>query len=123
MKKWPSVLSRLYCLFLVTVGWYIFSYPDITSGLGYLRAMFGLAGGGFAGGETVYLLLNHAVLFVFLIIGSTDLPARAGRHILSLVRKDVPAILIRGGFLAAVFLLSVAYLVDASYNPFLYFRF
>ena len=40
-----------------------------------------------------------------------------------LEEHDLACILIRGGFYVAVFLLSTAYLVDATFNPFLYFKF
>ena len=124
MEKIPSWVRHVYCMLLVMIGWYIFSYGDIASGNGYLQAMLGLAGNGFAGGETRYLLYNHLVLFIFLIVGATDLPARIARALLKMLsERDTVCIVIRGIFYAAVFLLSVAYLVDASYNPFLYFRF
>ena len=66
-----------------------------------------------------YELVSQAALFAALIAGSSALPAALGRRI---ARR-------RGGafaetaFLLAVFLLSVAFLVEDSYNPFLYFRF
>ena len=66
-----------------------------------------------------YELVSQAALFAALIVGSTALPAALGRRIARC----------RGGafaetvFLLAVFLLSVAFLVEDSYNPFLYFRF
>ena len=59
-----------------------------------------------------------------LILGSTKLPKQlAGRFLDRQKEHDWACILARSVFYAAVFLLSVAYLVDASYNPFLYFRF
>ena len=134
IERWPSVLRRIYCLFLVVIGWYIFSYADVASGIGYLASMFGLSGNSLAGGETVYLLYNHAVLLVLLAVGSTNLPARAGAYLIKRfsvqsagqnrhTMHDTLIILCRGAFYAALILLSTAYLVDASYNPFLYFRF
>ena len=86
--------------------------------------MAGAAGNSFAGGESVYLLLNYALLMLILCIGSSRLPAKAGERIMSAVSgHDMAAVLLRTLFILAVFLLSTAYLVDASYNPFLYFRF
>ena len=124
LEKWPRFLRHIYCIFLVMLGWYIFAYNDIASGSGFFRALFGMAGNSVAGGETLYLLLGNLVLLCLLAIGSTDLPARAGRKLMGFFRdRDTLSVVIRGGFYAAVMILSVAYLVDASFNPFLYFRF
>ncbi len=124
LERLPRVLRHIYCMFFVVIGWYIFSYVDISSGTGYFLAMFGLAGNHFAGGETVYLLYNNAILFILLILGSTRLPALlAGRILEALEDHDQICILLRSLVYIVIFLLSVAYLVDASFNPFLYFRF
>ena len=124
LDKLPCFVRRIYCMFFVIMGWYIFSFGDISAGTGYLAALVGAAGNTFAGGESLYLILNYALLLLVLCIGSSDLPARAGRRILSAAAgSDTACAIIRCLFILAVFLLSIAYLVDASYNPFLYFRF
>ena len=124
IERLPRVLRHVYCMFFVILGWYIFSFVDNSSGIKYLAAMFGLAGNSFAGGETLYLMYNQAIMFVLLILGSTRLPAlAAGRILEALEDRDQLCILLRALVYIGIFLLSVAYLVDASFNPFLYFRF
>ena len=124
LKKIPGILSRIYCIILVMIGWYIFSFNEIASGTGFFKALFGLAGNGFAGGETLYLLLGNLILLCLLAIGSTRIPARLGARVMARIGgRDFLSVLVRGIFYAAVFILSTAYLVDASFNPFLYFRF
>ena len=120
----PAALSHLYCMLLVMLGWLIFSAADITNPTGYFLALFGLAGNGLADRGSLYLLSTNAVLLILLIIGSTDLPKRAAQRVLRRVSdNDAVCIVLRCAFYAGIFLISVAYLVDASYNPFLYFRF
>ena len=124
LKKIPRVLVHIYCMLLVMIGWYIFSYNDIAAGKAFFPALFGLAGNSFAGGESLYLILGNLILFALLAIGSTRLPARFGNGIMERVKgHDVICTILRVLFYIAIFVLSVAYLVDASYNPFLYFRF
>ncbi len=124
LDRLPVWVSRVYTLVLVMLGWYIFSYNEIASGLGYLGAMFGIGGAGFANKETVYLLYNNAILVVLLALGSTHLPKKlAGKVLDKISGSDFLSVAVRSVFYIAVFLLAVAYLVDASYNPFLYFRF
>lgn len=124
LEKLPRLCRRVYTLFFVIIGWVIFAFDHMADGLLYLKTMFTGAGCGFADSNTVYLLYNYAVLFVILILGSTQLPKKAADWC---VKKAGEASWLmtaaRMIFYAGIFLLTVAYLVDASYNPFLYFRF
>lgn len=123
LKKLPGVLQNVYTLFFVVIGWVIFAFDSMGSGIGYLGAMFG-GGAGFADSNTVYLLYNYAVMLIVLVLGSTELPKKAAAYIMKKVgESSAAAVVLHCLFYAGVFLLSVAYLVDASYNPFLYFRF
>ncbi|MBQ6321787.1 MAG: MBOAT family protein [Lachnospiraceae bacterium] len=126
LEKIPGFLKHIYTLFLVMIGWYIFSFQEITTGTGFLGALFGIGnqGAGICNTETVYLLYNNAILLILLAIGSTSIPAKlSGRLMEKLENHDYLCILLRSCLYAGIFILSVAYLVDASYNPFLYFRF
>ena len=122
LERLPGWLQHVYCMFFVMLGWFIFVFDQ--SGFGYLKAMFTGAGAGLFNRETIYLFYNYGVLLIALILGSTMLPGKlAGKLLERLEEHDWVCILLRGIFYVAIFLLSVAYLVDASYNPFLYFRF
>lgn len=124
LKKLPSVFQHIYCMFFVMLGWNLFVFDDMARGLGYMQALFGGYGQGFMNQETVYLLYNNVILLLILIIGSTRLPKTVGMKLCgALAGNDTAVIIVRNVFYAAVFLLSVAWLVDASFNPFLYFRF
>ncbi len=124
LKRLPAALQHIYTMLLIMFGWYIFTISDTASGIGFIRSLFGLAGNGFAGGETLYLLYNNALMMTALILGSTTLPKRAaGKLLEAAADHNGLTILLRSIFYAGVFVLSVAYLVDATYNPFLYFRF
>ncbi len=123
LKKLPGVIQHIYCMFVVMIGWFIFSYNEISGGLGYLGAMFG-AGGAFMNNGSIYELYSNAVLLIALILGSTSLPAKLAKTILGrFENKGAVSLTLKSVFVIAVFLVSTAYLVSASYNPFLYFRF
>jgi alginate O-acetyltransferase complex protein AlgI len=124
LKKLPSVFQHIYCLFFVMLGWNLFAFDDMATGLGYMRALFGGYGQGLWNRETIYLLYNNVILLVILILGSTQLPKRIGEKICALLaNRENVLIILQNVFYAVIFLLSVAWLVDATYNPFLYFRF
>ncbi len=124
LEKLPGVIRHIYCMFFVMIGWNLFVFEDMGSGLGYLRALFGGYGQGIWNRETIYLLYNNGILLALLILGSTRIPARLGNWVCRrLEGQEAAATVLRCAFYAGIFLLSVAWLVDASYNPFLYFRF
>lgn len=119
----PAFFQHLYTMVIVMIGWFIFSYNEITGRMGYFRALFG-GGAGFATRGSIYILYSNAALLICLILGSTDLPAKAAGKLMHKVAGNSGlAIAFRFAFYLAVFFLSVASLVGASYNPFLYFRF
>jgi len=124
LEKLPKVLRHLYCVLLVMLGWNLFMFGDFTQSLTYFNALFGGYGAGLWNTETIYLFLNHAVLLVVLIVGCTQLPKKIGNAFtVRFAENDVVILAARGLLYVGIFLLSVAWLVDASYNPFLYFRF
>ena len=107
-KVWPHV----YVLFFLLVSWAIFAVTDLSQLGALLQRMFSPA----AGMDWMYYLRNYAVTFVVAILFSTPLPWRLYSRV-----KDNAAVSL--ACMGAVLAASVAYLVDASYNPFLYFRF
>lgn len=124
LKKLPAVLQHIYCMFFVMIGWNLFVFDDMGAGLQFFRALFGGYGQGFCNGETLYLLSGNLILLVLLVLGSTTLPKRAGERICRMLEgHEAIRTVVRNTFYAVVFLLCIAWLVDASYNPFLYFRF
>lgn len=124
LGRLPPACSRLYCMFFVLLGWNLFAFDDLTQGAAFFKALFGLWGQGAANGESLYLLYNHMALLLLCAAGSTSLPQRAGRRIAERLEDSAPLLsLLLNAFYLFIFILCVAWLVDATYNPFLYFRF
>lgn len=124
LKKLPALFQHIYCMFFVMLGWHLFASPNIGQGIGFLKSLFGFYGQGFLNRETVYLLYNNAVLLVLCIFGSTRLPQNIGKWLSDkLSNKEIMLTVVKNTFYIGMFLLSVAWLVDATFNPFLYFRF
>lgn len=124
LSKLPSFVQSVYTLFFVILGWVIFKCEDLSYCLSYLRAMFGGFGAGFLNGESLYLLKNYGIMLLILMVGSTMLPKRAADKVLAKIGNvSITGTAVRCLWFAGIFLISVAYLVDATYNPFLYFRF
>lgn len=123
LKKSPAIIAHIYTIFFVWIGWVLFAFDDLAKGTSYLKTMFFINGNAFVSTETIYMLLNYAVLFVILILASTDYPKRIAVRLTRKREESTIVSISKMLFVVVIFLLGVAYLVDASYNPFLYFRF
>lgn len=124
LKKLPSILQHIYCIFFVMLGWNLFVFDDLSSGMEFMKLLFGVCGQSVVNSETIYLLYNNAFLLVLCIIGSTIIPYKMGKFICAkLVNKDIILTILKNVFYISIFILSVAWIVDATFNPFLYFRF
>ena len=106
------VWARIYMIPLIMMSWAIFAITDFSQ----MGVFFSRLIGGYAGSDWVYSLRNYGVTFALGILFSTPALKGALAH---LERSRIASVFIYG-FLTVV---SVAYLVDATYNPFLYFRF
>lgn len=118
LDKLPKFIRHIYTMFLVIIGWVLFSFDSFSDGAVYLSGMFGV-GRSLINREFIYLLLNNLSLMICLILGSTDLPKKLFTKFTE--NKFGKAINILG--LELILGICLAYLVAATYNPFLYFRF
>ena len=118
LERLPAAARHVYTLLLVAVSWAIFAIEDFGHMGAYLAAMFGMAEGGLADGAFRYYLRSYLPTLAVSCAAAVPLGARLWCR-LSVRRKQLllPVLLMAG------LLLSTAYLVDATYNPFLYFRF
>ena len=117
-----SVLSHVYTLVAVGIGWVFFRAETFTQAAGFLRAMagFGLARPTpFA--VTYYFDAKTLAAILLGLIGSTPAPRDAARRF---VASSGPArLLLEPAGLVLLFAVSVMFLAASSYNPFIYFRF
>ena len=120
LEKLPAALAHIYTLTAVVFGWWLFVFDDFSAGLRYLSAMFG--GGhatALADGAGILELCSAAVLLVILTVAATPYP----RKLFYKLWEKTDLIRTVSTVLCAIgFVLCVAYLVNSSYNPFLYCR-
>ena len=109
-RVWP----HLYALFFIVVGWGLFA---VDSGMGDIAAFFSRLFWPQGGVSALYFARNYGVALLVGMLCSTPWPRRF--YAWACKKSELLRILM----LAAVLLVSVAYLVDSTYNPFIYFRF
>ncbi|WP_302625690.1 MBOAT family protein [uncultured Eubacterium sp.] len=123
MERWPQLLRHIYTLLFVVIGWVIFACTDLNVMCSVLKAMFGL-GEGIAGGMSEYYMISYGVLFIIAAILATSVPMRIVRRLfLKLNLNNNVKLIIKNCLCVFVLIVSIAFLVGDSYNPFLYFRF
>ncbi|MCR2820093.1 MBOAT family O-acyltransferase [Lederbergia panacisoli] len=109
------VFQHLYFIFFILIGWVLFVFEDLKAGFQYLSIMFGLSGNSVLNELTLYELYTNGALFIIAIIGAMPvIKLFENRRIISILSPI---------FYFTILLLSTAFLVNESYNPFLYFRF
>ena len=109
----------MYTCFCFVMGWVLFAITDLGALGAYVGHMFS---GTFADSTTAYLLRCDWLLLILGVIGCTSLPKRLWEkreQALSPALSDG----LRTVWVVLVLLVSMAFLVGDSYNPFLYFRF
>lgn len=117
LEKAPALISHIYSLLAIMVGWIFFSSADLSSAFEYIKVLF------FAGGVpaintyTLYLLRTNIILLALSCIAATPVPMRQFNRLCS--KSSFFALII----IIGLFVLCTAYLIFSSYNPFLYFRF
>ena len=112
----PAVIKHLYTLLIAVVGWGIFGIEDLGRCGDYLRTAFG--GGALWSAADGYALRSYAVTLIVLVLASTTL----GRDLWHKLPEKADRVLTPVLMLLGL-VICTAYLVDGSYNPFLYFRF
>ncbi|MFI3213130.1 MAG: MBOAT family O-acyltransferase [Eubacteriales bacterium] len=122
IEKRKRVVQRGYALGVIIIGWVIFTLNNMGEIFNYLCYLFGISEVSLWNRESLYLLSNFTIIFILCLIGATPVSKRCfiaiKRRMGTILFSIVESIVILW-----IFLLSMAYIVDASYNPFLYFRF
>lgn len=118
MESWPAALRHVYTMIIVMVGWVIFQLDDVPAVLNYIGAMFGVGSAGFTAPGDLFNLRSYALTFAIAIAASLPL----GKGISDKLPEKARGLAVPLLILAAL-VVGTSYMVDASYNPFLYFRF
>jgi len=116
LQKLPAVLRHGYVLLIVMLSFVLFNAADLAQAVHDMAGLFG--GLPLTTAESLYYLRSYAVVFAVSIVGATPLPKMVAARIPEKVLAVVEPVT-----LIVLLLTCTAYLVDGSFNPFLYFRF
>ena len=116
LQKLPTFLRRIYVLLIVMLSFVLFNAENLPQAVSDMAGLFG--GLPLATQESLYCLRSYAVVFAVSVVGATPLPKRLAQRI-----PEKAAAVLEPVVLILLLLTCTAYLVDGSFNPFLYFRF
>ena len=118
LKKAPALVGHIYTLFFVLISWAIFGLENFTQLTAYLKVMFGLGGVPLMNGELGYYLSSYLPILCAAAVASTPLGVSLYRRGGLRVQQVACTVLVIAGLVVCT-----AYLVDGTYNPFLYWNF
>ena len=117
LEKIPRIFSHIYAIIIIIIGWTLFAVEgNGTEALSYISILFGNSSVGFINSDVIYYLSNYGIMLVICTLFSIPLTRKL--KISDKIKEPITQVLI-----IVTLVICTAYLVDATYNPFLYFRF
>jgi alginate O-acetyltransferase complex protein AlgI len=117
------VLNRIYTLFFIIISFVIFDAVNMGEAFSYIKAMLGFSGVPIVSNEFVYYLKEYVVILIAGIIGATPFVKKVATKLIEIKGVKILVGILEPIIFVALLVLVTAYLVDGSFNPFLYFRF
>lgn len=125
LEKLPKIklLDHIYVLLMVIISFVIFDASSVSGAFSIIGSMFGAGGLPVVTMQSVYCLWSYAVVLVIAAVGATPLPKLICEKLSKKKAGEVALSIAEPIFLVGMLAVCTAFLVDGSFNPFLYFRF
>ncbi len=122
-EKLPSFIRRIYVLFIVMILFIIFSSDNMSVALSNIKGLFGMNGEAFINDYTFHYLKSYLPVLIIALFGATPFikilidKLRKNKYVNNIINILEPILIV------VILVVVTSYLIDNSYNPFLYFRF
>ena len=123
LQKLPGFFRHAYVLLIVMLGFILFNAADLNQALSDIGGLFGIGGIPMITDETLYYLHSYVRVFILAIVGATPVVRNTARKLSESKRVGPVIAALEPVFIFLLMIVCAAYLVDGSFNPFLYFRF
>lgn len=123
MEKLPSFIRRIYVLFIVMILFIIFNSDNMSVALTNIKGLFGMNGEVFINEYTLHYLKSYLPILIIALFGTTPFikilidKLRKDKYVNNIINILEPILIV------IILFVVTSYLIDNSYNPFLYFRF
>lgn len=120
IEKLPKVLQHIYALFFIIIGWVIFRVEDFSQMGIVLQKMFTWQASGIIDNIVLNFDIFSSLPYILIgIIGSMPLLVKVGEK----TKQTNSYLIVSNLWSFGIFMLSICFLLVATYNPFIYFRF
>ena len=123
LEKLPNFIRRIYVLFIVMISFIIFNADTINDAISNIIGLFGFNKETFINNYTIYYLKSYFIILVIAIIASTPLIKKQLENMKKNKVLNKLINILEPIYIVSLLLIVTSYLIDNSYNPFLYFRF
>ena len=114
-----KILKHVYVLLAVIIGFVLFDSPTLSDTLNSVASLFFLKGLPIVSNQAIYYLKSYALILIVSAVGSTPLLKNA----VGKIKESRFIYTVKPIFICLLLVLCTAYIIDGSFNPFLYFRF
>lgn len=122
-EKIPTIFSRFYVIILLLISWVIFDADSMAVAVKRLGIMVGMGNLPVSTPQTLYYIKSYIVIFLVAIIGCTPLIKQTVLKIKNNCKLNKIVNILEPILQTVLLVVVTAYLIDGSFNPFLYFRF
>lgn len=123
IEKLPTIIRRIYVLFIVMISFIIFNGNSLQDIWNNIIGLFGVNNLPVSNSYTIYYLRNYIIVIIIALIGATPILKNTIEKLKQNDKIERIINILEPILLIILLLVITAYLVDNSYNPFLYFRF
>ena len=119
LKKLPQFIGRLYVLFLVMISFIIFNAESIPQIIKNIGGILGITSNSLISTESLYYLKSYFLVIIIAILGATPIFSKiATKNKISKIAN-----FLEPAYLLIILVTCTSYIINSSFNPFLYFRF
>lgn len=116
-----KIFSHIYSIILILIGFVLFNSNSVLEFIIFIKNMFGLGGIPFVNQETLFYIKNYLIVIIIAIIFS--IPIFKNIEVFMNKKNKVIYEVIEIVLIILLLIVNTSYIVNESYNPFLYFRF
>lgn len=118
-----KVLNHIYLVLLIVISFVFFDNVDMAEGGRRILTLFGLSGAKFASTESIFYLKDYLFILLVAMFGATPLPKKIVEKVAKSETGSKVLGILEPVFVAIILIVATSFLVNGSFNPFLYFRF
>lgn len=125
-KLWKPI-QHLYTMLLVVLGWVLFRAENLSYAVDYLKVMFGIEAVSIINNQSVYYLSEYSFELMMAVVFSMPVYPYIKQKFQKRNTKEKLSVgavyVIQSIILLGMFLIDMMYLINSTFNPFIYFRF